>query len=179
MLKKILPFLFLLFCFLLIPPGFYILNSQPITINQDKVAYNLPYPGVLPDHPLFFLKTIRDKFMEWTTRDNIKKAELFLLFSDKRVAMTQELIKKGKDKQALDIFLQGEQYFQKIPKILETSEKQGVSPSADLIQRLRLSNAKHKEVAETLLKNLPQGESAEINQILDLNKQINKELEKL
>ncbi len=179
MIKRIVIFISLFVFFLLIPPVFYILNSQSITINQDKVVYNLPYPGILPDNPLYFIKEIRDKILELVTRDNLKKAELYLLFSDKKVAMAESLAQKGKDKQALSIFYEGEQYSQKIPKLIDTSKKQGVGPSTDFVQRIKLSNAKHQEVAETFLKDLPQGQSEMINQILDLNKQIKVEIDKL
>lgn len=179
MLKKVAIIFFITFLFLFIPPAFYFLSSQPISLNQEKIEYNLPYPGIMPDHPLFFLKEIRDYILEWTTRDTVKKAELYLLFSDKRVAMAASLAKSGKDKQSVMAFLKGEKYFAKIPPLLEISRKQGVSPSGDLIQRLKLSNAKHKELGETLLKDLPQGQNEEINRILQMNLEIKKKIEKL
>jgi len=177
--KKVLTLFFYFFLFLLIPPTFYFLQSQQVNLNQDKIEYNLPYPGILPDHPLFFFKKVRDKILELTTRDNLKKAELYLLFSDKRIAMAMVLLKNGKDKYALTAFKQGEDYFLKIPKLLEMSKKQGVSASSDFIQRLKLSNAKHKEVGETLLKDLPQGQNETINESLIINEKIKKKLEKL
>ena len=177
--KKVLGLLFYLFFFLLIPPTFYFLQSQQINLNQDKIEYNLPYPGILPDHPLFFFKKVRDKILELTTRDSLKKAELYLLFSDKRIAMAMVLLKNGKDKYALTAFRQGEDYFLKIPKLLDVSKKQGASASSDFIQRLKLSNAKHKEVGETLLKDLPQGQNEIINEALIINEEIKKTIEKL
>ena len=177
--KKVLSLFFYLFFFLLIPPTFYFLQSQQVNLNQDKIEYNLPYPGILPDHPLFFFKKVRDKILELTTRDSLKKAELYLLFSDKRIAMAMVLLKNGKDKYALTAFRQGEDYFLKIPKLLEMSKKQGVSASSDFIQRLKLSNAKHKEVGQTLLKDLPQGQNEIINEALIINEEIKKTIEKL
>ena len=177
--KKVLTLFFYFFLFLLIPPTFYFLQSQQVNLNQDKIEYNLPYPGILPDHPLFFFKKVRDKILELTTRDNLKKAELYLLFSDKRIAMAMVLLKNGKDKYALTAFKQGEDYFLKIPKLLEMSKKQGVSASSDFIQRLKLSNAKHKEVGQTLLKDLPQGQNEIINEALIINEEIKKTIEKL
>ncbi|MBI4009156.1 hypothetical protein HY357_02900 [Candidatus Roizmanbacteria bacterium] len=178
MFKKAIMIIYLILFFLLLP-SFYIVSSQQVSLNQDKVEYNLPYPGILPDHPLFFLKEIRDKFLEMTTRDTIKKAELYLLFSDKRVAMAMSLAKTGKDKLIVAAFLQAEQYFSKIPALLATSKKQGVSASADFIQRLKLSNAKHKEAGEMFLKDLPQGQNENINRALNLNQDIKKKIEKL
>src|SRR3990172_5453263 len=179
MLKKALIFLFYIFIFLIIPPAFYFLQSQPISLSQEKVEYNLPYPGILPDHPLYPIKNIRDKILELTTRDSIKKAELYLLFSDKRVAMAANLTKNGKEKSAAATFTEAEEYFSKIPQLIENSKQQGVSASSEFIQRLRLSNFKHKEVGTSLLNDLSQGLSGEINKALNLNKQLKKKLEKL
>lgn len=179
MIMKSLIFFFCLLVFLVIPPAFYFLNSQPFNLNQEKVEYNLPYPGILPDHPFFFIKEIRDKVLELTTRDSLKKAELYLLFSDKRSAMAIGLAKTGKDRHAVKAFLQGEEYFSKIAPLLDTSKKQGVSASSDFVQRIKLSNAKHKEIGEGLLKDLPQGQNETVNRALELNKQTKRKIEKL
>lgn len=179
MLKKALILFSFLLVFFLIPPAFYFSQSQVVNLNQDKVEYNLPYPGILPDHPLFFIKEIRDKILIWTTRDHLKKAELYLLLSDKRAMMAMLLAKNGKDKPALTALSQAEEYFLKIPPLLEMSKKQGVTASSDLIQRLKLSNAKHKELEEILLKDLPQGQKEYVNIILDLNLKNKKKVEKL
>jgi hypothetical protein len=153
--------------------------AQPIVINEQKVIYNLPYPGILPDNPLYIFKIIRDRAREITTRDYLKKADLYLLFSDKRAAMALALVDNGKDKLAVSTLSKAEKYFEKIPDILKTSKKQGVSPSSDAVNRLKLSNSKHREIAQDLLKKLPQGQDDAINQILNLNDKIRALLEKL
>jgi len=153
--------------------------AQPIVISEQEVIYNLPYPGILPDNPLYTFKIVRDRVMEMMTRDYLKKAELYLLFSDKRAAMAMGLADNGKDKLAVSTLSKGEKYFEKIPDILKTSKKQGVSPSNDLINRLKLSNSKHREITQDLLKKLPQGQDDAINQILNLNDKIRAALEKL
>lgn len=180
MLKKGLLIFFLLLLLLTIAPAIYFLDSsQSGVLSSTKVAYDLPYPGILPDHPLYVVKIVRDRIMEFVTRDNNKKAELYLLLSDKRTAMATELAKKGKDMMALSTLSKAEKYFLKIPSLLRDSKKQGTSPSSEFVQRLRLSNAKHKETAELLLKELPQGSSEIVNQILRLNDEIRKELDRL
>lgn len=179
MLKKALAAFFLIVFFFLFFPGAYPTYSQPVTLNQDKVEYNLPYPGILPDHPLFFLKRLRDKILEITTRDTMKKAELYLLLSDKRVAMAQALSNVGKEKQGIDALREAELYFAKIPSLIEISKKQGVSASDDFIQRIKLSNEKHKEVIEEFLKELVQGQEETINAILKQNSQIKKKIQRL
>lgn len=167
----------LLFLLFIIPPAIYFLDSsQSNVLSTTKVAYDLPYPGILPDHPLYSVKIVRDRIMEFVTRDYIKKAELYLLLSDKRVAMAIDLAKKGKESIALSTLSKAEKYFAKIPVLVRSAKKQGSSPASEFIQRLRLSNAKHKETAEDFLKELPQGSTEAVNQILRLNYEIRKEL---
>lgn len=165
------------FLFILVLPGLMILRSQgPLVVGQDKVVYTLPYPGLLPDHPLYFAKVVRDRILEFTTRDTIKKAELYLLLSDKRLAMAMDLSVKGKDKLAVTTFSKAEKYFEKIQDLLITSKKQGVSPSADFINRLKMSNIKHRQIGEMFLKELPQGQADTIESSLELNGRIKKRL---
>jgi hypothetical protein len=73
--------------------------SQPagtITENQAENAqtsvpaeaqYDLPYPGILLDHPFYFLKRIRDRIMLSLITDPVKKTQFYLLQSDKFLSM--------------------------------------------------------------------------------------------
>lgn len=152
-------FLFIFFIIFLPISFFSIFNySTQLATATEKVAYELPYPGILPDHPLYIVKIARDRALDYTTRDPIKKARLYLLFSDKRVAMAQALIEKGKIKPAISTLSKGEKYFLQIPGLVKTSKEQGTEAPADLKQQLKLSNQKHREVNDTLLRKLPQGE---------------------
>ncbi len=177
MLKKICVPLALLGFFLFISPPLSL--GQQTVMHQERVIYNLPYPGLLPDHPLYFLKAIRDRFLDMSTRDYLKKAELYLLLSDKRVAMALALADEGKDNLAVSTLSKAEKYFLKIPPLLQTSRKQGVTATAELVDRFKLSNAKHRMVASELLKKLPQGRGNEIKEIMDINAQIKSQLQKL
>ena len=179
MLKKTTSWLFLLFFIFLTPIIVYFIE-RPVKVEaiEGRVAYNLPYPGILPDHPFYFLKAIRDRITDWLTRDNLKKAELYLLYSDKRVSMAQLLSKKGKINLAISTFSKGEKYFLKIPSLLEKAKKQGVSPPSDFVQKLKLANDKHYEVAQSLIKEFPQGVSESMREIVRLNEEVKKQLER-
>ncbi len=178
--KKIVVLILSIIFILLIPFATYIMEYVPVkAVTQEKVLYNLPYPGILPDHPLYIVKAIRDRFLEFGTRDNLKKAELYLLNSDKRFAMAIALSKKGKEKQAIDVASKGEKYFLKISKLLVNAKKQGTGSSSEFVDMLKLSNAKHKEILETFLKELPQGLTDSINIILRLNTEARKSIEVL
>ncbi|OGK18961.1 hypothetical protein A3G67_00065 [Candidatus Roizmanbacteria bacterium RIFCSPLOWO2_12_FULL_40_12] len=180
MVKKIgVPIILGIFLLFIVPVFYLVDYSQQVSLNQDKVEYQLPHPGILPDHPLYVFKAARDKVLEFFTRENIKKAELYLLFSDKRVKMAEELASKGKSNLAITTFSKAEKYFLKIPDLLRDSKKQGVGPSAELIDHLKKSNEKHAEVLSVLLETLPEGEQEGLSQIRELNLQVSNELSTL
>jgi len=171
---------FLVGFFLLVPFFFYIINfsfSQSITLSDKKVIYDLPYAGVLPDNPLYIVKQIRDFVVELTTRDYAKKAEFLLLGSDKRVNMAMQLAKKGKNKLAIRMLLEAENNQLKINTLMQQSKKQGSAFKESFIYRLKLSNVKHREVIETLIKEMPQGEEKDLNDVIDLNDRVRTNLE--
>jgi hypothetical protein len=166
--------------FLAVPLFFVLSNAtQTIAISNDKVEYNLPYPGILPDNPLYGFKALRDRFVELTTRDHMKKANLYLLYSDKRAGAAVMLAQKGKSQLAATTFAKGEKYFAQIPGILKTSKSQGVGATSEFIQQLKLSNAKHHELLDQLLADVPQGDRGGLQEVMDLNNKIAKDLNTL
>ncbi|PIV10964.1 hypothetical protein COS50_02660 [Candidatus Roizmanbacteria bacterium CG03_land_8_20_14_0_80_35_26] len=180
--KKISRFV-LISLFLVIFPTmtYFVMESSgaPVNTPQEKVVYNLPYPGILSDHPLYFLKIVRDRISEFLTRDNVKKTQLYLLYSDKRVAMAMSLAKKGKSQPAIDAFSKGEKYFLKIPELLKEIKKQGGQSPSGFVETLKLSNAKHSELIGELMKTLPEGNQEYLTSLLNLNLEIKKLLETL
>jgi len=177
--------LLVIFVLITVPVSAYFLfvidsaGATSVNVPQEKVAYNLPYPGILSDNPLYFLKVLRDKVTEFLTRDNVKKAQLYLLDSDKRVAMSMAFVKMGKNSQSIDAFSKGEKYFLQIIPLLQDAKKQGAGAPSSFIETLKLSNAKHHELILELLKTLPQGLADQINQIAAINAQIKTGLESL
>lgn len=158
---------------------YFVLGASETLVKtpQEKIAYNLPYPGLLPDSPLYFVKIVRDRITDFLTRDNLKKAELYLLYSDKRAVMSLVLAHKGKSQLAIDTFAKGEKYFLKIPDLLKSAKKQGGQAPSNFFETLKLSNAKHKELIEELIKILPQGLDQSLTQLSDFNQRIKFEIE--
>ena len=150
-----------------------------VPLSNQKVIYELPYPGILPDHPLYIFKQTRDKIIEFLTRDNLKKAELYLLNSDKLAVMAKQLGQQGKGSLAVKTIRQAEEYTIKIIKLLNLAKKQGSRPTDDFLRRLKNSNVKHAEIIEELLRELPQGSAATLTDILRINEQAHRQLEKM
>ena len=174
--KFIVPILIAAILFLTLPI-FYLANySQTISLDEKETVYELPYPGILPDHPLYFFKVVRDRIWAFSTRDNLKKVDVYILFSDKRA---KALSNKGKIDLAISTMSKSEKYFLKIPSLLKDSKEQGVAPSQELLDEAKASNNKHKEIIQELLKKAPEGEQNRITEIMKINETSQKLLEDL
>lgn len=166
--------------FLLVPAVFHVVNySQSVKIENNKVIYDLPYPGILQDSPLYFLKAARDKALDIATRDPVKKAELYLLLSDKRINASTFLAKGGKTQLAITTASKAEKYTLRIPPLLERVKKEGGQYESSFVTRLKTSNAKHKQVITELLREVPLGEQQNLNKVLKLNEEARVAISKL
>ncbi len=117
------------------------------------VEYTLPYPGILPDNPLYFLKAGRDRIVGLLISDPLKKAEFNLLAADKRLNSGVYLFKKGKEKYSLVISTvsKGENYFEEAIIKAREAKKQGMDTN-DILRRLSDSAYKHQEVLKSFEK---------------------------
>lgn len=172
-------FLIILFSFFLLPQISLITQSQTLNIDEPEVVYPLPYPGILTDHPLYFVKQTRDHILIFTTRDNVKKAQLYLHLSDKHMAIALQLAQKSKGDLSKKELMRAEDYFLEIPPLLREAKEQGSSTSTDFISKLQQSNAKHKEVITEVMKEVSDAEIETFKTILDKNNQAQKEIQKL
>jgi hypothetical protein len=115
--------------------------------ESSKVDYALSFPGLLPDHPLYFIKAARERIMAFFISNPMKKAEFNLLQADKRINASHMLIQKDKSKVDLaqSTFSKGENYFEEAVRYTIEAKSQGVD-IAIFAQKLNLSNKKHKEI---------------------------------
>jgi CRISPR/Cas system-associated exonuclease Cas4 (RecB family) len=136
--------------------------------KDASVSYELAYPGLLPNHPLYVFKQIRDGFTEFMTRDQMKKARLRLQMSDKMTRAAQILIHDDKKNVSLTLkqLNYGEEYFAKTIADIKTSSKQGVKPTKEFLDQLNLSLIKHKKVIEDIKTSAPQ-QKAKLQLLLD------------
>lgn len=73
-------------------------GSASAMVSPTPVAasnYTLPYPGLLPNNPLYFLKIIRDQVVMFFISDPLKKSDFLLLQADKRLEASWYLFKEG------------------------------------------------------------------------------------
>ncbi len=149
--------------------------SPSPTPTPKPVDYQLPYPGLLPDSPLYFLKIGRDRIIDFLISDPLKQAEFDLLQADKRLNAGISLFDKGKADLAEVTISKGENYFEKAIQNIETAKKQGQDTSS-FLEKISRSSKKHQEVLKSLEKTAPQNIRAGINSLLKRSQDLEKKV---
>lgn len=140
--------------------------SEKVEIeNPKKIDYVLAYQGKIgPDSSLWYLKVFRDKVWYAVSVKQLKKAELNLLFADKRLNSSVLLFNNNKPDLGLSTLTKAEKYLEKA---------EGIMPEdMDLYKKIALSSLKHIEVIEyEILPVAPDDLKPEIIKIQNLSKE--------
>ena len=143
---------------------------------SPKVEYFLPYPGILPDHPLYFLKVLRDRILDFLIKDPVKRIEFNLLMADKRLNMGIFLMEKGKPALAETTVSKGEKYFLKVVQGVDKAKEQGREVGQELLNKIKRAALKHEEIVLELLEKAPDEQKVGFNTSLELTREIQEKL---
>ena len=139
-------------------------SSQTVDVSASSVLgdeevnidYFLAYPGkVLPDSPIWPLKALRDRIWLWITTNSSRKAELKLLFADKRISMSKILFEKGKPEIGFSTLTKAEKYLEEAGSSEKKNRGKGVDTS-EFLERLARASLKHAEVIDEILEIAPE-----------------------
>lgn len=140
-----------------------IVTDQDVVSIQDLVGdYYLPYPGILPDHPLYRVKMLRDRIRLILANTPEKKFELQLLYADKRIGAAQVLQTGGKTALAQETAFKAEGYLN------QAAESALALNEAESWQRLRRASVKHLSILEMMM--AIEGDISRVERARDLNK---------
>lgn len=121
-----------------------------------EIDYYFPYPGrILPDHPLWFLKALRDKVWLLITTNPSRKAELKLLFADKRVVSAKILFERGKPELGVSTLTKAEKYLEEASNLEKENRKEGLDTS-EFLSTLAKASLKHRQTIDEILKLAPE-----------------------
>jgi tetratricopeptide (TPR) repeat protein len=153
----------------------YAFSGQPnvdAAADLKKVDYNLPYPGkILPDSPLWPIKALRDRLWLWLTFNETKKAELMLLYADKRLASSQTLFQKGKAEIAFSTLTKAEKYLELASLQVGECWNKGLDTKS-LSYKVALAALKHQEVIQEILTIAPEDARAGVIKTMDIPQNI-------
>jgi len=137
-------------------------------VEQEKVDYYLPYPGILPDHPLYWLKMVRDRIQLWLITSPLAKAEKLLMYADKRLGAGWALIDGNKQELGVSTLTKAEKYLERaIMIVLELGDE-----GEEVIFKEKLTKAKkkHEEVLISLAAKVGEEQARVVNQILAISR---------
>lgn len=147
---------------------------QPLEITpspKPKPNYYLVYPGILPDNPFYKFKMVRDRIWLLLTIDPLKKAELYLLFADKRIGAGKVLVEGNKVSLGISTLIKGEKYFEKAVIAADEAKKKGKDIKS-LSDKLKSAPLKYEEILSDLFEKVsPEGKSA-LEELLKLVKNL-------
>lgn len=126
--------------------------SQSSMTKPQRINYELPYPGMLPDNPLYILKVIRDGVVKFLINDSLKKAQFSLLVAEKRMYAGKLLVDKGEDELAVTTISKSNNYLDDALVAIKAVKKQNPkSPDPKLfLQQFKSATLKHLEIAGDL-----------------------------
>jgi len=113
--------------------------------NLPQVQYDLPFTGILPDNPLYFLKALRDNIYGMLITDPVKKAEYDLLMADKRLGGAEALLIKNKDDLGITTLSKSGNYFYQAIGFAAIAKKQGNNIN-DILSKIITASIKHQQV---------------------------------
>lgn len=109
-------------------------EATPVPAAVEQAPPEYLYPGVLPDHPLYFLKSFLYKIRGRFVFGDVAKTRWFLKMADKRAAEARGLADKGKE------------------KLAEKASEKAVAARDKAAEQLKVAKATRKDVEELVEK---------------------------
>lgn len=110
-----------------------------------NVSYDLPFPGILPDNPLYLLKVLRDNAINFFITDSIKKAEYDLLMADKRLISADALVDKKNYPLAITTLGKSGNYFDRAIQLAAEAKFNDLNADPTL-NNLYIASQKHQQI---------------------------------
>ena len=122
--------------------------SGSSAVVPQRVNYELPYPGMLPDNPFYFLKMARDGIVKLLINDSVKRARFSLLNGEKRMYAGKMLVDKSKDQLAVTTISKSNNYMLEGLDAIRAARKQNAK-NLDIrpfLQQFQTATQKHQEM---------------------------------
>lgn len=153
-------------------------ETTPLLTPAPKVEYYLVYPGILPDHPLYKIKAVRDRIWLWLTTDLVKKSELLLLYADKRIGASKVLIEGNKIDLGISTVWKAEKYLEQAAEKAKEPKDNSLAKE-QLKNRLEKASLKHEEILIELKEKVNPEAKSKIEEVLRFLREIQKRVDSL
>lgn len=147
------------------------LTQAPIQATPTPTPtpkYTLAYPGILPDHPLYKLKVLRDRISVSLMSDPQKKIDFYLLQADKGLLATAMLVDKNTKIELIeDTALKAEHNMTMVSNTIRTLSNK---PDNKLFDELKAASFKHQEIIKSIIAKLPKNKQKTFDNVLEFSK---------
>jgi hypothetical protein len=109
---------------------------------------------------------IRDRVWLWLTTDSLKRAELLLLFADKRLGAAKALIEGNKIELGITTVTKAEKYLERAITQERIAAQKGKDTKA-FLEKLSQATLKHQEVLTKLKEKVPESLKSSLGDALD------------
>lgn len=139
---------------------------SPTPSPKQTVDYVLPYPGLLPDNPLYGIKMIRDRIVLMVISDTLKRSRFNLLQADKRLKAGYMLFYEDREKVDLSLstISKGQNYFSEAISEGKRAKKEGYDVK-ELFNDLMNSSLKQEELLEELEEEVQSNKVSEVKNL--------------
>ena len=121
---------------------------------SSSTNYDLTYPGILPDNPLYFLKMAKDNVLSFFIGKPLEKATFILMQSDKQISASKLLLNQNKDKSLIhETTVNSQNYFEAAIDTTIDAKKQGYDIH-EIIGILQSASKKHHQIIDEINSNL-------------------------
>lgn len=149
--------------------------TQETSTKSAIIEYDLAFPGILPDNPIYKLKVLRDKLSIMFISDPYKRTQFYLLQADKGILATAMLIDKNKIALANETALKAENNITLLSNELYRFTQK---PEPAFFDKLRTASLKHQEILSSLIERLPENERKTLKDVLYFSKSNLRTIEK-
>lgn len=147
-----------------------IISSESAEVNSATspaiINYNMAFPGMLPDHPLYKLKILRDRIIAALISDPQKKIDFYLLQTDKGILASAMLAEKKSFELAESTALKAENNYTLLTQQLGRLNKK---PDTSFFTKLETAAAKHQEILRKIIKEVPKENKKTFEQVLNFS----------
>jgi hypothetical protein len=143
--------------------------------SAARIQYDLAYPGILPDNPLYKLKLLRDKITSFLITDPKKRVEFYILQADKGILAAAMLIDKRNIALAEQTALKAEHNMTLLNNDFPRMPKK---PDNELFTKLKTASLKHQEVLSSLIERVPADKRKTFEQVVEFSIRNSKMVEK-
>lgn len=158
------------------------MNASPSSeIKKERINYEFPFPGMLPDHPLYILKVIRDGIVKRLINDELMLAKFSLSSAEKRMYAGRLLLEKDEHELAIDSISKSANYLSDTLSAVTTYHRKHPKSFEykPFLQKFKTATEKHIEVMEDIKPSVEKNYLSQFNAEEEKIKRIEKTVKEL